>query len=412
MVNLKSRDALHDRLRRELANCVKCGACMAFCPVYKIERSETANMRGRLALIQSLETGRKIPSDAVDSALSKCAGCLSCRSACPNKVETGLATVIGRYFYAAPGLRRTAWLWLKRILRRYPAGRDLLMDSETGGPARDGNARPIASLLKSLKQVIRNPARVRDLPGHGAPGVNPPESKQADILIIPGCHLALRHEAVHTAVRLLKRAGCGSARAFPSGCCGLPALVDGDLEGFAESVRSLFADIAKEAPARVLFLCPECWYAWRLIPELCDLDQDARTLWKLGDEFHAALAGSGWTPEHRMEGRFTLHEACLFARGGGDRQAPRRLLESCTASKPVDSFREGSCCGSQGGLRRFDPDLARRITSERIEELSESGADTVVTHCSRCRDTLAAGLGARGIRTETLLELLGEAGEE
>ncbi|MBP7636064.1 4Fe-4S dicluster domain-containing protein, partial [Candidatus Ozemobacteraceae bacterium] len=67
MIRLKSRECLRERLRRELANCVKCGTCMAFCPVYRLERTETANMRGRLALLQSVEAGRTIPADAVEA---------------------------------------------------------------------------------------------------------------------------------------------------------------------------------------------------------------------------------------------------------------------------------------------------------------------------------------------------------
>lgn len=408
MVRLKSREALHERLRRELASCVKCGACMAFCPVYRIERSETANMRGRLALLQSIEAGRNIPADAIEVALAKCAGCLTCRSTCPNKVETGLATIIGRSLHARVGVGRFARQWVTRILRRHPVGRNILARMEPlAGNLLDQQSRG-SSILRMLKSVVRawhEVAKTKEASEHVG-------SARCDVLIIPGCRLSLSRKTGQTAVNLMTRAGSQFVHVADIGCCGLPALMGGDIEGYAESVRRFFAEVARVSPKRILFLCPECWYAWRLIPELCELTEEARAVWKAGEEFHEALSKSSWKPVRRIDGRFVLHHACLYARGGGDKEAPGRLLERTVAMKPVSASREGSCCGSRGALVHADPTVAGKIASDRIEELCALGPDTVVTHCSRCRDTFASGLFAHGIRTVTLLELLGEANAE
>lgn len=405
MVRLKTREALHERLRRELANCVKCGTCMAFCPVYRIESSETSNMRGRLALLQSIESGRKIPADAVEAALAKCAGCLTCRSTCPNKVETGLATIIGRALHAGAGVGGFARRWATRLLRRHPVGRNLLSRMESLAAGLPDERKPDASILRMLKSVVHD---WRESVKAGRT-TEKSESDSCDVLIVPGCRLSLRGKTIQTAVNLVKQAGGQSVRAVDIGCCGLPALMTGDIEGYAESVRRLFTKTARISPKRILFLCPECWYAWRLIPDLCDLTEEARTVWKAGEEFHEAVSRSAWKPPRRINGRFVLHDACLYIRGGGDKQAPGRLLERIVAMKPLSASRDGSCCGSHGGLVHRDPKIAAGIASDRIEELCKLGPDTVVTHCSRCRDTLAAGLRVHGIKTITLLELLGEA---
>lgn len=405
MIRLKSREALRERLRLELANCVKCGACMAFCPVYRVERTETANMRGRLALLQSIEAGRKIPADAVEAALGMCAGCLTCRATCPNKVETGLATTIGRALHADASPKTRARRWFRRLVSRHPVGRRLLALLDIPEPSTRPDGKTAGTILGMLKRAVRKSREYSP----EQPAVDSFETNRIDVLLVPGCRLSAKQNEILFTIKLCEQAGLGTAVAPDIGCCGLPALTDGDLDGYAESVRLLFEEIDRRSPKRILFLCPECWYAWRMIPELCDLTEAAKAIWKNGDEFLAVLSKTAWQPGHRMENRVVFHEACLYARGGGDRQAPFRLLERMVSTKPVNAARDGSCCGAGGGLVRTAPGVANRIAFDRIEELCRLGPDTVVTHCGRCRDVFADSLRSHGIRTVTFLELLDEA---
>lgn len=378
---------------------------MAFCPVYRVERTETANMRGRLALLQSIEAGRKIPADAVETALGTCAGCLTCRATCPNKVETGLATMIGRALYADASPKARARRWFRRLAVRHPVGRRFLTLMEMPGtsPRPEGSA--AGTILGRLKRAVRE-WRGR-LPE--CPAADSCEKKRIDVLLVPGCRLSLQRNIIQSAIRLCEQAGLGTAVAPDIDCCGLPALTDGDLDGYAESARLIFEEIGRLSPERILFLCPECWYAWRMIPELCDLSEAAKTIWNIGDEFHAALSKTAWKPIHLLEHRVVFHEACLFARGGGDKTAPFRLLERMVTIKPVNAARDGACCGGGDGLVHTAPNVADRIAADRIEELRRLDPDTVVTHCGRCRDVFVDGLRTHGIRTVTLLELLDEA---
>lgn len=378
---------------------------MAFCPVYRIERTETANMRGRLALLQSIEAGRKISADAVEAALGMCAGCLTCRASCPNKVETGLATLIGRALYAGDPLISRSRRWFGRLARRHPVGRSLLALREISDSGSRSAVKPERTVLRMLKRAVREwRGYSRE---HTSADASAPE--RFDVLIVPGCRRAMHQQSIQSAINICGQAGLGAALAVDAGCCGFPALVDGDLEGYAESVRLLFDELGRRAAKRILFLCPECWYAWRMIPDLFDLTETAKDVWKTGDEFHAVLSKTAWQPSHRIGGRVVLHEACLYARGGGDRTAPFRLLERVLSDKPVNASREGACCGAGGGLARTAPDVMKRIATDRVEELCRLAPDTVVTHCGRCRDVFIDGLWDHGIRTVTLLELLNEA---
>jgi len=401
MARLKARHELHGRLRRELANCVKCGACMAYCPVYRLDRTESSSMRGKLALLQSIEAGRPIPPGAVRKTLSRCVGCQTCRVTCPNKVDTGLATILGKWLHAPPGLAGRLLLRAARFLRRYPAGRRFLMLVEERRSSGLSPASTLRSLLKITREYkfkkICNNKYIND--GGAVPA--------GGVALIPGCRLAADGRACRTALMLARP--MGPAGILDGGCCGLPALAAGDLEGYAEAVSRLMDAILGRQPRSILFLCPECWYAWHLAPDLCDLTPEELRIWSMGADFHAALAASGWEPDARIGGRLALHEACLYARGGGDRQAPRRLLERIAAEKPVRSFREGTCCGACGGLVYDEPEMARRIADDRLDELRAAGADTVVTHCDRCRGFFLERAGTAGVRVKTLLELLGEA---
>jgi len=373
---------------------------MAFCPVYRLDRTETSNMRGKLALLQAIETGRTIPPGAVRKALSRCVGCLTCRATCPNKVDTGLATILGKWHHAPVGPVGSVGQFVARLLRRSAVGRSLLVFAEE----QHSSGMRLAPIVRHLLQMMRGRKCAKIY--------NNTNNKSGGLLLVPGCRLAGNDASCGAAVKLAEAAGLAGdnrpGEIFDGGCCGLPALAAGDLEGYADAVSRLMDVLARQRPQAILFLCPECWYAWRLAPELCELIPVEQSVWKMGAEFHAALAASGWQPGIRIEGRLAFHEACLYARGGGDREAPRRLVERMAAEKPVRSFREGTCCGARGGLVYDDPGMARRIAADRLDELRAAGAETVVTHCDRCRSFFGRQPEAQGMRVTSLLDLLGE----
>jgi glycolate oxidase iron-sulfur subunit len=69
--------------------CVKCGMCLPHCPTYIITRNEADSPRGRISLMQALQSGELPSSNALVHHLDACLGCRACEVACPAAVPYG-----------------------------------------------------------------------------------------------------------------------------------------------------------------------------------------------------------------------------------------------------------------------------------------------------------------------------------
>ena len=70
------------------------------------------------------------------------------------------------------------------------------------------------------------------------------------------------------------------------------------------------------------------------------------------------------------------------------------------------------CCGSAGIYNALEPEMTRRILSEKMEDLLSTGATQVVSANPGCQMQLEAGLRERGrpdVRVRHLAELIADA---
>jgi Fe-S oxidoreductase len=74
-------------------------------------------------------------------------------------------------------------------------------------------------------------------------------------------------------------------------------------------------------------------------------------------------------------------------------EAPRRVLERIPGLKlveMVDNRENALCCGGGGNVETYDPDLVTAISSRRLAQARQAGAQTIVSACQQCERTLAA----------------------
>ncbi|MDD2465462.1 MAG: (Fe-S)-binding protein, partial [Desulfobulbus sp.] len=74
--------------REILAQCVRCGACQAHCPVYRETGREGSVARGKIVLAAAVLAGEAELDDRLREEISLCLLCGSCVAKCPNKVPT------------------------------------------------------------------------------------------------------------------------------------------------------------------------------------------------------------------------------------------------------------------------------------------------------------------------------------
>ncbi|MBW1896856.1 MAG: 4Fe-4S dicluster domain-containing protein, partial [Deltaproteobacteria bacterium] len=69
-------------------SCKRCGQCMSVCPIYQTTFREADVARGKLALLEAIETGAIDWSIRLEEIVSRCLLCGACGEVCANRVET------------------------------------------------------------------------------------------------------------------------------------------------------------------------------------------------------------------------------------------------------------------------------------------------------------------------------------
>ncbi|BAT72255.1 glycolate oxidase iron-sulfur subunit [Thermosulfidibacter takaii ABI70S6] len=66
--------------------CVKCGKCKSVCPTYRLERNELLSPRGRVHIVERIESGE---IEALETAhpVESCLLCMACEEKCPQNVS-------------------------------------------------------------------------------------------------------------------------------------------------------------------------------------------------------------------------------------------------------------------------------------------------------------------------------------
>lgn len=104
----------------EIAKCMKCGNCMAVCPIYKETKSEAGVARGKIQLAAALLKGKLPFTQGVEQRMLTCLTCKACTANCPCGVKADEIILATRAALAAklglPFIKTAAFSALKRPL--------------------------------------------------------------------------------------------------------------------------------------------------------------------------------------------------------------------------------------------------------------------------------------------------------
>jgi Fe-S oxidoreductase len=111
--------------------------------------------------------------------------------------------------------------------------------------------------------------------------------------------------------------------------------------------------------------------------------------------------------------KVTYHDPCQLVRFMDISDEPRQILSAIQGVELVEpKWAKGqyaTCCGGGGGFEAVFPEMSEMLAANRAKELSETGADIVVTQCPGCIMQLKTGLkaiGAKGIEVLDLAQLV------
>jgi glycolate oxidase iron-sulfur subunit len=383
----------------DLATCVHCGLCLDACPTFRVTGLETESPRGRIYLMTQWKRGTMPFEQEQVRHIDLCLGCRTCEAVCPSGVPYGRIIEAGRAEVEKlrrPSVKRTVASVALRELLPHP-GRLRALGSMT----RKAQALKLTSLLRSGRQLPKLRPQFKRPAGDVAPAIGP---RRFRVAFLVGCVMPILYPQSHdAAVKLLQLASCEVW--FPPGerCCGALFAHNGDLET-AEQLRDANSRtyLAGDFDALVVDSAGCGAHLKDFYPELKGRVKDI-TEW---------LAEIGLpNPKRDVKLRVTYQDACHLAHAQRIRKQPRDLIRSLPGVQLVEMRHPEICCGAAGLYSTLEPAMSNRILQEKLDDLTATRADVVVSANPGCQMQLEAGLRARKSTMQVLhlTELLARA---
>lgn len=360
------------------AACRKVGTG-TMCPTFMALRDEGQSTRGRANLLRSALSGA-MPRDQlfgpeVSESLDLCLMCKACKSECPVKVDMAKL--------------KTEWLAWRNLEHGTPLRARLLSRVRTWmdlGAWSPGLANLAARLpgAGAITEALLGFDRNRPLPELASTTAKAalarrPEPKEAPrgpaVLILDTFTQHLQPEVALDAARLLEDAG--HEVVVPDlGCCGRPALGQGEVEVARGQVQAMVAALYPYANEDVPLIGvePGCLsMLWDDAESLCPSPETeaVRDAVVLLDEHLLALTEDGWTPSFQEVGaEVGVHLHC-HQEALGRADATMAMLAKVPGLTPRRL--EGGCCGMAGDFGHTHLTASKAIFA-RTEAATHQGA--------------------------------------
>jgi heterodisulfide reductase subunit D len=360
-------------LSEEFDQCIKCGLCLASCPVCKELLLEKYSPRGKIQLARYYSQGDLDLSDHYREIFAKCLLCGACSVTCPSGVD------------------------LRKVFFRM---REQIVNKKGLHPTME---RVVQSLLENhnisdLDNLDRGEWRdfLEDLPDHMY------GKEKAEAVYFVGC-VASFFPSVQTIPEKLVQIFDAAQVDFAilggeEWCCGFPLIGAGVPDKMQELMRHNLEKVQSLGAKRVIFSCPSCYATWK---EFYDSDV---TLFH-STQFLERLLTDGAIALKEMKTTVTYHDPCDLGRNSGEYDAPRNILKSIPGLTFVELEKNSAqsvCCGGGGNLEMADPNLSGTVAQKKIEQIQKTGAKTVVTSCQQCVRTIKSKARTQKINLNVL----------
>lgn len=396
---------------REALYCIKCGACLNVCPVYRaIGGHAYANtyMGGIGAVVTSFHRSL----DAAADTLELCNGCRRCVTVCPAKVDVPEMTLeLKHRVVEKDGLGLAARLIFRGVLKnpdvmRHGVGVARFMQTPFNKNGRISHV-PFMPGFRTTPAIAAKPLRER-IPSQ-IPAVGTAKTR---VTLYAGCMAEYIYPEIgESAARAMSANGAEVLLPSEQACCGAPAVYAGDLETAVHLAKRNILALEEGDPEYIVTVCPTCAVALtREFPKLlAGTEWESRALAIASkvrgfSEFALNVLGV----EHpETSTRVTYHDPCHQARGVGGAESPRELLTKAGYDL-VEMPESDVCCGFAGSYSIKQPEISASILERKMKNIESVEPEMVVTDCPGCIMQIRGGLEKRGsgIRVCHMAELI------
>jgi len=409
----------------QVLQCVRCGACANVCPVYRMVGGHQMGhiYIGAIGLITTyffhgLENARNL--------VKNCTNCGACKAVCAGGIdlphlikqvhariqdETGhplqslmLAKVLKnrKLFHR---LLRTAYLAQQPVLDRSDQSRTA-SGSGSGRPSDTGFLRHLPMIFSSDHNFRRLPAIARIPFRDRFARLNQPvDTPRFTIALFSGCVQDFVYpEHLEAAMRGFARHRINVVFPMDQSCCGLPAVSMGETSAARQvALQNLDAMAVNgrdyDGVDYIVTLCASCAsHLTHGVPKLVKnyAPEKAAAFAKKVVPFSVFMNDIAGVDPVPGPGRSTaFHSPCHLCRGMDVHQAPRDLIDK-SGNRYVATEEEETCCGFGGSFSTTFPAVSREILTRKLDDVTASGADQLVTECPGCVLQLKGGAAQQG----------------
>ncbi len=232
---------------------------------------------------------------------------------------------------------------------------------------------------------------------------NPQPGTKETVALFVTCLVDLFRPSVgFAAVKLLETAGYRVEVPEQQTCCGQPAYNSGDNADAEKLARQVIKTF--EPYDHVVMPSGSC--AGTIVtqyPDLLrhdpDMHEAARRLANKAWELTRFLTEVAGVEDFRASyaGKATYHDTCSGLRELGVKQQPRQLLSGIQGLQLQEMEDTEVCCGFGGTFCVKFPEISTRMVSDKIENIRNTGADTLLGGDMGCLLNIAGRLKREGI---------------
>jgi len=206
---------------------------------------------------------------------------------------------------------------------------------------------------------------------------------KSNIAYFPGCTTYFKsQEHFELYQKIMKKLGINFKLLDKKICCGLEPLELGYETEARKLARRNFEIFKEEEITSIITNSPECFkmFSQDYPNFLPDWNIETKNLWQL---ILSKLKNKPKLIKYKAMETITYHDSCYLGRYSKIYNEPREILEliGYEIREMSDSKEESICCGSCGGLKITNPELANKIAKQRILQAKRIGVKKIIT-CS------------------------------
>ena len=429
MDDMKELARLVSGLKEHIDACTRCGMCLSVCPVFTETGREPDVARGKLAVLDGLIQKLFKNPKGVSDRLSRCVLCGTCAFNCPGNVNileifikvrviiSGFIRlpwykkVIFRWLLASPGIFNFLVKRLRPIQKIFIKPASHYIGTSC--------ARFFSPILKQRHFIPLAPTSFHEL----TPSIDTqPGTSGIKVAFFPGCIVDnfFPHVA-KSALSVFKHHQVGVFLPEGLGCCGIPALTEGDRITFKRLMHVNLEKLDASEFDILITPCATCTYTIKKLWPLFITDEMEKIKHRVNklssitmdiNEFLVKHIGfqSNKSSSHTSN-IISYHDPCHLKKSLNVSLEPRIVLQA----NPKYTFKEMKdadlCCGMGGSFNLTNYEISACIGERKRMNILHSGCDVLATGCPACMIHISDTLSKAGdkIKVKHTIEIYSES---